>query len=697
MSELTDLLARYGLADASRTVVGGTVKPTDPTDPDYAEQMRAYEEDLAAKQAYEQGFNTRTGQFDLYGQGWQGDKLQAPTLKNRRPVPRAVVAAVAPSAVGSYDFGQRSGGGGSRGIDEFGGLGLGAAGIRNTNDPVYNPLTKKYYDVGPYNWEKGIMGFFGSGLSPLGLMSGMSLTPNAVMNEATRTIASDDAARAAMASYTPPAAEQDFSDLFGYASGSAGGGNSGGGSGGYNSDGSDAGGYGTAPNSNTTGNNWACGGLVKKYADGGEVDSVPGQGLDLSRVSPEQLKFLQQQDPQAVQRGVARFAGVEPVATEVEANPMAAMLEKYAAQPSKYATEYEESRKASAEAAKKFEDMLTQQMERTTESGPSKAEMYFNLAAAFGAPTKTGSFYESAANAAQVMGAHTKAQREGEAAKAAERRKLELLMAQNRAEVAKQDSSDLRVLAGEESRERRAAMTEMLKDYLKSGQPQSEAGKAAVDAGLKRGTPSFNEFVNKYINDKMEASNAYKSIMAGVAQTNAGIAEQRLDLAQKEAQRKEAEGKKLTNAELKLKTETEDLLASTDQAYKNLTRALELNNDVFGATFPEKAQRFVLENTTPRDPRIIATREQENLLSKAGVEKLRAAFGGNPTEGERKILLDLEGIGAKSTDERKLIMEAAAAALRNSYRRQKQRLADINAGKYRQTVPQIEKDSEEQP
>ena len=117
-----------------------------------------------------------------------------------------------------------------------------------------------------------------------------------------------------------------------------------------------------------------------------------------------------------------------------------------------------------------------------------------------------------------------------------------------------------------------------------------------------------------------------------------------------------ADAAKLSPPELKLKAETEDLVASTDQALKNLKRAYALNPNTFDSSVIDAAQRKILEAAGSKDPKVLATRELENLLSKGAVEKLRASFGGNPTEGERKILLSLEGLESKSIEERKRIM-----------------------------------------
>ena len=136
------------------------------------------------------------------------------------------------------------------------------------------------------------------------------------------------------------------------------------------------------------------------------------------------------------------------------------------------------------------------------------------------------------------------------------------------------------------------------------------------------------------------------------------------------------------------------MVASTDQALKNLQRAYALNPNTFDNSLPDLAQRKILEAAGSKDPKVLATRELENLLSKGAIEKLRASFGGSPTEGERKILLSLEGLESKSIEERKLIMLNAYDALKITQARHKARLKDIISGVYRTTTPSIAGETE---
>jgi hypothetical protein len=347
------------------------------------------------------------------------------------------------------------------------------------------------------------------------------------------------------------------------------------------------------------------------------------------------------------------------------------MLSKYTGQSS-YATELAAARKAATAESTRFEDMIRRAMESEAESGPSKAEMYFRLAAAFGAPTKTGSFMESVGNVSSELAKQEKESRESKKASRALRLQLGLKGQEMKMAAAKEDVKSLQGLAAEEMKDKRAIATELIKEYVNSGKPQSEAGRTAKDLGFKPGTPEYETKVNEIFKNSVEAK------MAQVNATLAGI------------QLRQEQAKKLTPAELKLKEEAEGFVASGEQALKDLQQAYKLNPNTFDGSLVDVAQQKFLETFGSKDPRVIATRTQANLLSKQAVGKLRSFFGGNPTEGERAILISLEGIDAKSKEERAIIMRNTYKAVKAKTERDRKRLNEINAGLYRDTTAPTE-------
>jgi hypothetical protein len=230
-------------------------------------------------------------------------------------------------------------------------------------------------------------------------------------------------------------------------------------------------------------------------------------------------------------------------------------------------------------------------------------------------------------------------------------------------------------------KDQRAIATELIKDYVKSGQPQSSAGKQALDEGLRPGTPEYQKRVSQIaelnVERQMGLINSQLANM-GLQQANAALQQQKFGFQQEQAA-------KLTAPEMKLKTETEDLLGQVSQGYKDLKRAMELNPNTFDTSLVDTAQRKALEAVGSKDPKVVNTRELENMLEKAALSQLKATFGGAITDGERAALLATQGMMSKSVEERARIMQNAAAALKSSYARNKKRLNEINQGAYRAT------------
>lgn len=466
--------------------------------------------------------------------------------------------------------------------------------------------------------------------------------------------------------------------------------------------------YGTTANE---GSGYCMGGLIKKYADGGLVDSggdlpalsggdnLSPQVIDLIRrdaaaqgiadpvanftgpskstkfglsplVPPGMLARPASSFP-AVPLDQAAAAGAAQPSGSSATDPLQSMLAKYAQAPSSYADDLKTARARSDKESQAFTDLLTRLAANPDESGPSKSELYFRLAAAFGSPTKTGKFMENAALAGGEMAAHQKETRAAQVAARQQQLQLALEAQKMRMTGAREDLATVRQLAAEEARDRSGFARDILKEYLASGRPQSEAGKAALDAGLQKGTAEFNQFVNDYVKQKLEGGNLFKALSLGIQQ-------QGLDL-------KKSEAGKLTPAEVQLKTETENTLSSLDSALQDLNRAYQLNPNTFGNTVIERAQRKLLQETGVKDPKLSNTSEVENLLGSQVLSKLKSTFGAAPTEGERAILMELEGAGSKTPEDRAKIIQRAYKAAKERRTREEKRLNEIKSGLYRTT------------
>jgi hypothetical protein len=364
-----------------------------------------------------------------------------------------------------------------------------------------------------------------------------------------------------------------------------------------------------------------------------------------------------------------------------------ALLAAYGPKDGAYGEDLKAARASAKAESDAFAKMLSSAMKSPEDEKSSKAEMYFRLASAFGAPTKTGHFAENLGMVGKELSEYSKNKRTSAQQKLA----LALESQKMKMTAAKEDLNTLRALAGEEMKDKRAIATELIKDYIKSGEPQSTAGKQALDEGLKPGTPEYQKRVETIGNMNIEGKLA--QITASLAGVNTATAN--LALAQEKFKNQQTQQAKLTGPELKLKTETEETLAQTDQALINLRKAYSLNPNTFDTSLVDVAQRKLLEAGGSKDPKVAATREMENLLEKAALSQLKATFPGAISNDERKALQDVQGLGAKSKEERARIMKNGYAALKTVSERHRKRLNEINSGLYRDTAaPSIDEGTE---
>jgi hypothetical protein len=369
----------------------------------------------------------------------------------------------------------------------------------------------------------------------------------------------------------------------------------------------------------------------------------------------------------AASPGAERLAGIQ------------ALLATYGPQDSAYAADLKAARTSAKAESDAFANMLKTAMSSPEDAQSSKAEMYFRLAAAFGAPTKTGQFSENLGMVGKELGEYAK----GKRASAQQKLALGLEAQKLKMAASKEDLNTLRALSAEEMKDKRAIATELIKDYIKSGVPQSAAGKQALDEGFKAGTEAYQKRVAEIGNLKVE------STLAQIQASLAGMSTQAAMLAlaqQKFAQAKDQQAK-LTGPEVELKIKTEDMLGSTTQAMNDLKRAYSLNDNTFDTSVVDTAQRKLLEAAGSKDPKVLNTREQENLLQKGALAQLKSTFPGAISDAETKTLQALQGLGSKSKEERALIMKNAFRALKAIEERSKRRLAEITQGSFRETVP----------
>lgn len=110
--------------------------------------------------------------------------------------------------------------------------------------------------------------------------------------------------------------------------------------------------------------------------------------------------------------------------------------------------------------------------------------------------------------------------------------------------------------------------------------------------------------------------------------------------------------------------ETEEQMQGGQSALDLFKQAKALNDKAMGFTGAGAlASAGTLLPEALRPDTVNATQNLDNILQTAALPQLKAIFGGMPTEGERKILLDVQGSSSKPASVRKEIFKRAEAAI----------------------------------
>jgi hypothetical protein len=294
-------------------------------------------------------------------------------------------------------------------------------------------------------------------------------------------------------------------------------------------------------------------------------------------------------------------------------------------------------------------DTATQSLRKTIEEmarreeaprGPSKAEMYFRLASAFTAPTKTGSFFENLGLAGQEMAGVASERRAAESAAAQQRRDLALELGKFDVETAA-----------------KAIETERQMNL-----PSSTFGRQALDEGLVAGTPEFQDRVKQL----SEENNLMRTMATQFAQ-------ERFDVGQDQ----------LSRFEQNLLREFEQKESAARNAASKVREALQYNETAYTESVGDQIRQAASGVFNPDDPRLVFMKIMQNELSGNALASLKATFPGAISNAEREALDKLQGAMATSVQERTSILLSTLATLLDGVESSRQGIQDVRDRKYR--------------
>jgi len=104
--------------------------------------------------------------------------------------------------------------------------------------------------------------------------------------------------------------------------------------------------------------------------------------------------------------------------------------------------------------------------------------------------------------------------------------------------------------------------------------------------------------------------------------------------------------------------EADDMITSGQNVMSALDQALSLNNKAYSG-YGAQERAAVRSNLPGESEEANATVDMNNIITGQALESLKATFGGMPTEGERKILLELQASVDKTPKQRESILKRA--------------------------------------
>jgi len=245
-------------------------------------------------------------------------------------------------------------------------------------------------------------------------------------------------------------------------------------------------------------------------------------------------------------------------------------------------------------------------------------------------------------------------------------------------------------------------------DFALNTVKPSERSRQLIEAGYTPGTPEFVAAARRQISDARPAAvqeyeyskadpgfDAYRDRRSAKAEPQISAqAEQRRQVAESlgikpgspSYQSYIATGKMpredqqpLSASDKKAILEADEAVATNSAVIGNLKQAMDLSKKAYGgplAPYLGRAGSWVGTEAGK------ATVEYDNLVTANALTQLKSIFGAAPTEGERKILLDIQGSSSQPQAVRDAILQRASEAATRRLEMNKQRASEMRGGTY---------------
>jgi hypothetical protein len=330
---------------------------------------------------------------------------------------------------------------------------------------------------------------------------------------------------------------------------------------------------------------------------------------------------------------------------------------------------------------------------------PDNTEALLALARGFLSPTRTGSFSESLGLAAGEAGPAMQRQRQLEDQRRQQAGQYEAQIAQVRAQGVDDEYRALldRAKRGEtlmtraaqlaaaeararEQAEARRENMDLRRDIAQQGADARTSGQMATAtinldeatlARLAQSDPRVADmkpgaYVVQY--NRMDPANSMRIV---------GLAEPK----------KQEQPQKLSTAEQKEILDSMDAISAGERAVSALGKASGLNESAYAGFFAGARAALVANarHATGASPSKAAddTKLYETIVTEQALSQLKSIFGAAPTEGERKILTEMQASVDKTPAQRKAILERAVEAANARIESERRKIETIRTGEYK--------------
>lgn len=331
-----------------------------------------------------------------------------------------------------------------------------------------------------------------------------------------------------------------------------------------------------------------------------------------------------------------------------------------------------------------FYDRMARQLEQRR-AGPSTSEQLFELSAALARPTTVRGFSGVLNNVMPVLQQQAKATREGKESRMEALNALQLAQLKGAESLAGRDLNTQIALAKITAAANKPPVGIDIGGVLTDPRTGKRIGGPAPG-----GIPAPRTVTVDGVTYLTDASGAPKTPVPQRGSFRPATPEEAAAYGARSGQINTATGefKPVTQTPPTLSPiaqrellETETAVQGGTSALQSLQEARALNNSAYEGSL-SGARKAVGQLFASDSPEYRATEDLDNIIKTSALQSLKATFGANPTEGERKILLDLQASSSKTRAVREKILARAAEAVQQRVRSGTARLDRLKSGYY---------------